>query len=45
MPPSLKNIYKEINLDIGLPIPGHGDLTSWAKQGGIPFECYVDSRT
>ena len=33
VPPSLKNIYKEINADLGLPIPTHGDLTPWAKQG------------
>lgn len=32
-PPSLKNIYKELHDDIGLKIPGHGDLTKWAKQG------------
>lgn len=32
-PPSLKNIYKELNTDIGLPIADHGDLTAWAQQG------------
>ncbi len=32
-PPSLKNIYKEINADLGLPIPTHGDLTAWTEQG------------
>ncbi|NUO00034.1 MAG: uracil-DNA glycosylase [Saprospiraceae bacterium] len=32
-PPSLKNIYKELNTDVGLPIPAHGDLSAWAKQG------------
>ena len=32
-PPSLKNIYKEINSDLGLPIPKTGDLTKWAAQG------------
>ena len=32
-PPSLKNIYKELNSDIGMPIPSHGELTKWAKQG------------
>lgn len=32
-PPSLVNIFKEINTDIGLPIPTTGDLTPWAKQG------------
>lgn len=32
-PPSLKNIYKELNTDLGLPIVDHGDLTAWANQG------------
>jgi uracil-DNA glycosylase len=32
-PPSLVNIYKELNKDIGLPIPKTGNLTKWAKQG------------
>lgn len=33
IPPSLQNIYKEINTDLGLAIPQHGDLTHWAEQG------------
>lgn len=33
IPPSLVNIYKELNSDIGMKIPSHGELTSWAKQG------------
>ncbi len=33
IPASLKNIYKELNRDLGIEIPKHGDLTSWAKQG------------
>ena len=32
-PPSLKNIYKELNSDLGIPIPQTGDLTNWARQG------------
>ncbi len=32
-PPSLENIYKELNSDLGVPIPRTGDLTKWAKQG------------
>lgn len=32
-PPSLVNIYKEMNADLGLPIPEHGNLEQWAKQG------------
>lgn len=32
-PPSLKNIYKEIEAELGTPPPQSGDLTHWAKQG------------
>lgn len=32
-PPSLKNIYKEIQSDLGINPPDHGELTKWAKQG------------
>ncbi|MAX67965.1 MAG: uracil-DNA glycosylase [Halobacteriovoraceae bacterium] len=33
IPPSLKNIYNEIKLDLGHEVPEHGELTAWAKQG------------
>lgn len=33
IPPSLKNIYKEIQRDVMVPIPDHGDLSYWASQG------------
>ncbi|MCH4019209.1 MAG: uracil-DNA glycosylase [Prevotella sp.] len=33
MPPSLVNIFKEIQMDLGTPMPQNGDLTRWAKQG------------
>jgi uracil-DNA glycosylase len=32
-PPSLINIFKEIEADLGIPAPSHGNLTNWAKQG------------
>lgn len=32
-PPSLKNIYKELQEDIGGELPTEGDLSHWAKQG------------
>ncbi len=32
-PPSLKNIFKELKTDIGLPIPINGNLEHWADQG------------
>ncbi|MEG1805408.1 MAG: uracil-DNA glycosylase [Clostridia bacterium] len=33
LPPSLKNIFKELQSDLGIPISQKGDLTAWAKQG------------
>ena len=33
IPPSLRNIYKELNADIGMNIPKNGCLVSWAQQG------------
>ncbi|MBL4772183.1 MAG: uracil-DNA glycosylase [Alcanivoracaceae bacterium] len=33
IPPSLRNIYKELHQDIGFNIPTHGNLQSWAQQG------------
>lgn len=33
IPPSLENIYKELNRDLGKPIPASGDLSDWARQG------------
>ena len=33
IPPSLQNIFKEVNADTGAPIPANGDLTRWARQG------------
>ena len=32
-PPSLQNIFKEIQNDLGIPIPSSGNLTRWANQG------------
>ena len=33
VPPSLSNIYKEIESDLGIPIPTSGNLQRWARQG------------
>lgn len=33
VPPSLKNIYKELASDLGTSIPNHGHLIQWAEQG------------
>lgn len=32
-PPSLQNIFKEIEMDLGTPVPSTGNLTRWAEQG------------
>jgi uracil-DNA glycosylase len=32
-PPSLGNIFKEIERDLGIPVPLHGNLEKWARQG------------
>ena len=32
-PPSLVNIFKEINVELGIPLPKHGNLEKWARQG------------
>lgn len=33
IPPSLRNIFKELNNEYGYDMPQHGDLSSWSKQG------------
>ncbi|MBR0277069.1 MAG: uracil-DNA glycosylase [Clostridia bacterium] len=32
-PPSLQNIFKELNSDLGIPVPKSGNLTKWTEQG------------
>ncbi len=43
-PPSLKNIYKELNTDIAFEIPTHGELTAWAKQGVLMLNTVLTVR-
>lgn len=43
-PPSLKNIFKELNSDMGKAIPQHGDLTDWAKQGVLLLNAVLTVR-
>lgn len=33
IPPSLRNIYAELHSDLDVPLPSHGNLEAWAKQG------------
>jgi len=32
-PPSLRNLFRELHQDTGLPVPTHGHLQAWARQG------------
>ena len=45
IPPSLQNIYKELNSDIGFEIPNHGCLTSWAEQGVLLLNAVLTVRS
>lgn len=44
IPPSLKNIYKELQNEMGLTIPGHGCLEKWAKQGVLLLNAVLTVR-
>ncbi len=43
-PPSLKNIYQELQQDLGFPIANHGYLTNWAKQGILMLNAVLTVR-
>jgi uracil-DNA glycosylase len=43
-PPSLVNMFKEINTDIGLPISKNGNLTKWAQQGVLLLNATLSVR-
>lgn len=43
-PQSLKNIYKELNADLGCPIPEHGNLSAWAAQGMLMINAVLTVR-
>ena len=40
-PPSLQNIFKELNSDTGMEIPGTGNLSAWATQGVLLLNAYL----
>ncbi|MBU0553229.1 uracil-DNA glycosylase [Myxococcota bacterium] len=44
VPPSLVNIFKEIESEMGYPRPKHGDLTSWAQQGVLLLNAVLTVR-
>lgn len=44
IPPSLANIYKELQSDLGLRAPNHGYLVSWARQGILMLNAVLTVR-
>ena len=44
VPPSLVNIYKELQDDLGCTIPNHGCLTKWAEQGVLLLNAVLTVR-
>jgi uracil-DNA glycosylase len=44
IPPSLLNIFKELQADTGIPIPNHGSLKSWARQGVLLLNAVLTVR-
>ncbi len=43
-PPSLKNIYKELEADLGIKTPGHGELIKWAEEGVLLLNAVLTVR-
>lgn len=43
-PPSLKNIFRELNESLQVPVPKHGDLTAWADQGVLLLNTVLSVR-
>jgi uracil-DNA glycosylase len=43
-PPSLVNIFKELQTDLGITPPGHGELTAWAREGVLLLNAVLTVR-
>ncbi|MDX9728427.1 MAG: uracil-DNA glycosylase [Bacteroidales bacterium] len=43
-PPSLVNIFKELNRDLGVPVPASGNLERWARQGVLLLNAILTVR-
>jgi uracil-DNA glycosylase len=44
-PPSLKNIFKELQINLGIPTPNHGNLESWSRQGVLLLNATLTVRS
>lgn len=44
LPPSLLNVYKELESDVGLVPPNHGNLEAWARQGVLMLNAVLTVR-
>lgn len=44
VPPSLKNIYKELHSDLNIAVPAHGDLSPWTEQGVLLLNAVLTVR-
>lgn len=44
VPPSLRNVYRELHDDIGFVPPGHGELTAWAERGVLLLNALLTVR-
>jgi uracil-DNA glycosylase len=44
VPPSLKNMYKELQTDLGVSPPSHGNLEAWARQGVLLLNAVLTVR-
>lgn len=44
VPPSLRQVFKELNDDLGVPVSRHGDLTGWAQQGVLLLNAILTVR-
>lgn len=44
VPPSLRNIFQELNTDLGVPVAKTGDLSSWARQGVLLLNAVLTVR-
>ncbi|WP_103503623.1 MULTISPECIES: uracil-DNA glycosylase [Streptomyces] len=45
VPPSLRNIYKELHTDLGHPVPDNGSLLPWARQGVLLLNAVLTVRS